>query len=305
MYSRIWSADLKMQLGFIRVKQGNYRAAGQWYQEALDDLARAQSAESGMSREVMRKRGEILKGLGGVDYKCKDFSRAEKRFRTALQVVEGMLPETHQDVQELRLNLASTVARLGRRHEADSLFALVRPRMEANMGKESAQLNFLRLEEALLALAKGRRQEALQHIDSLEQNILRQLDAIFLNFAATENEAFLLSLEEYRSWISGLLASEAEKQPALASLLLDVHLQLHGILLSSERSVLQDLRRQNEPVLAQKAEAWFALRKQLAALQANGKIKADSLSAFEEKVNSLEKELIRQRSNRKGNLKKR
>ena len=236
--------------------------------------------------------------LGLIEFYENAFQDAEIAFRLALNKRESLLPAIHPDVQNTRLNLALVLAYQGRHRQADSLFALVRKGFDEELDYESNRLNLLSLEQARQALARGRRSAALKYIDSLEQNIRRQVDAIFLDFASTENEAFFLSLDVYRQWISGMLASEAEQQPAMAERLLDVHLRLHGILLSSEKSVLQDLRHKNEPALAQKAENWFALRKQLASLQANGKTNADSLQAFEEKVNTLEKELIRQRSSK-------
>jgi CHAT domain-containing protein len=236
--------------------------------------------------------------LGLIEFYENAFQDAEIAFRLALNKRESLLPAIHPDVQNTRLNLALVLAYQGSHRQADSLFALVRKGIDEELDYESNRLNLLSLEQARYALARGRWQEARQHIDSLEQNIRQQIDAIFLNFATSENEAFLLSMDLYREWISGMLASEAEQQPAMAERLLDVHLRLHGILLSTEKSVLQDLRHKNEPELAQKAENWFILRKELARLQADGKIKSDSLTAFEEKVNRLEKELIRQRRNK-------
>lgn len=296
----IEAIELKIIVSSTFIKLKDYRSARFFIDEATVLYQKLYAPNQRLDSPDLLNMAKLDLNLGLTKFYENAFPKAEISWRNSLKVRESLLPLNHPDVLNTRLNLALVLAFQGCQMQADSLFRLVRSAMEPESEGENYRLNLLLLEEARLALERGRREEALKCMDSLESNLRRQVDAIFLDFASAENEAFFLSLDVYREWINGLLASDAEKQPALASRLLDVHLNLHGILLSSERSVLQDLRRQNEPLLAQKAETWFALRKQLAALQANGKIKADSLSAFEEKVNSLEKELIRQRSNRKG-----
>ncbi len=296
--SLIKATQVDKMLGETFYRRKQFVAAKTHYLQALEQVRIVYGQENQMGIQGLKEQSEIYNTLGLIDFDQSAYRKALQTLQSALLAYVRVQPENHQEIQEVRLNLGLLLGRMGQYRQADSLFRLARRYMEENLGKESSELNALSMEEALLALAQGKRGEAMQRFDSLEQNIRKQVAAIFLNFAATENEAFLQKIEEYRLWISGMLASEAEKKSELTARLLDVHLHLHGLLLSSEKSVLQDLRGKNEPQLAQKTENWFALRKELARQQSEGKVKADSMVLFEERVNLLEKELIRQRSSK-------
>jgi len=60
-----------------------------------------------------------LSNIGGVYTRRKDFVRAEKLFREALQAYAGTLPPTHQNVGITRIRLGDAILKQGRFAESE------------------------------------------------------------------------------------------------------------------------------------------------------------------------------------------